>query len=159
VSITQSERPAALEHITYEWWMLWEMAVWLDGHGGLRDAEYNAHVESAAIHLRNLSQFLAKPGDSRDIRPGDFGVEWSCSPESEVELLATFERASQRVAHPSRERLKPNPGFVLGDLMPMVDAEMVRWFALVGHVPWTRYTENQVQGVGVRRAEWHWRRR
>jgi hypothetical protein len=159
VSLTEQELPNALEHVTYEWWMLWEVAIWLRDRDELPGAEWNAHVESAAIHLRNLSQFLAKSGDDRDIRPGDFGVTWSCSTETEGKLIETFDRASKLVAHPSRERLNPDRGWKLADLVPMVDAEMQRWFALVDHVPWTRDTEANVQGVAVRRAEWNRRRR
>jgi hypothetical protein len=29
VSLTEQELPNALEHVTYEWWMLWEVAIWL----------------------------------------------------------------------------------------------------------------------------------
>jgi hypothetical protein len=155
VKLTEQELPRALEHITYEWWMLWEATAWIARHDGHPGAELNVHLESAAIHLRNLAQFLAKPGDDRDIKPADFGVTWSCSTETESELLNIFDRASKRVAHPSRERLKPVPGWKLGELVPMLDAEMQRWFALATHVPWTRDTEANVQGVAIRRAEWN----
>lgn len=154
VSLTEQELPNALEHITYEWWMLWETAAWLRGHDGLRGAEWNVHVESAAIHMRNLSQFLAKSSDDRDIRPGDFGVTWSCSAETEGQLIRTFNRASRLVAHPSRERLNPDRGWKLADLVQMIDAEMQRWFALVDHVPWTREAEANLHGVADRRVEW-----
>lgn len=155
MSLTERELPNALEHVTYEWWMLWAVAVWLRNHDGRLGAEWNAHVESAAIHLRNLSQFLAKSSDDRDIRPGDFGVRWSCSSETEGKLVDTFDRASKLVAHPSRERLKPERGWLLADLVPIIDAEMQRWFALVDHVPWTSATEANVQGVALKRADWN----
>lgn len=157
MKLTEAELPRALEHVTYEWWMLWETTSWLDTHGRQPGAEWNAHVESAAIHLRNLAQFLAKSSDARDIRPGDFGVDWSCPTETEEALVDLFDRASKLVAHPSRERLKPERGWNLGELVPLVDAEMSRWFALIGHVPWTAQTHANVQGIAVRRA--HWNRR
>jgi hypothetical protein len=77
-----SDLKAEVEAIEYEHWMLLETGRVLRdrwGHG-LALVEANAYIESHAIHLRNLIEFLFIKGAGGKLMQADdavFGAKWN----------------------------------------------------------------------------------
>lgn len=63
-----------------------------------------AAVDAFYIHLRALIEFLVKPRDTRDIRRHDYVPNFELDDAVRDRLLATHTRASQYVAHFSKQR-------------------------------------------------------
>lgn len=118
------------EHVYYEIWMLVGCVKLLSGHFQSQSSELatifrNVVTESAAIHLRNLVDFLYPAANVKptDVLADDFfpqGKRPAAFPSLPSKLRDARERAHKQVSHLTTGRLSGNaPGktWPMGDLV------------------------------------------
>jgi hypothetical protein len=98
------------EHLLHELSMFWELAHSLRGHKK-GTTEYDALIESFAIHLRNLIEFFILPEKSDYVRAVHFfqnPAEWPTM-KLTGEFKKLHDRASNEVSHLTVRRIDGNP--------------------------------------------------
>jgi len=91
------------EHLLHELAMLWEAARELPS----RTASFETPtlVETFVLHLRNMIDFLYRPGKGDDVTAEDFldaGTTWDRSEPGE--LTTAHNRANKELNHPNSEK-------------------------------------------------------
>lgn len=97
--------------LDYSLHMLSEIAVNYDSTVN-SDQTLTAHcmIDSFFVHIRLLTDFLARPTKPIDFGPGEFGVEWTIPNTPEVErLLGYWTAASKFVVHFGHSRVPDKP--------------------------------------------------
>ncbi|MFA5907367.1 MAG: hypothetical protein WC815_01185 [Vicinamibacterales bacterium] len=120
-----------VQAIEYERWMLHETGLVLRTRWNqLRLVDANTYIESHAIHLRNLIEFLFDPSDKNHMCASDaaFGaVSWNEPwPDGFGKL---FGRASAEIAHLSRGRVVDEKTNWLPEHAARVEERFQRWLS------------------------------
>jgi hypothetical protein len=142
---TETEVRQASGHVKYEIDMLRATMSYLSKSAGQGDkVEWDVHLESFALHVRNLIDFFYTPPKDDDIVAeyyvSDVG-RWNAErPAVTSSLLDAKRNANKRIAHLTFGRLVADPGWawetIRAELQPVMEcflshlpAERGAWFA------------------------------
>lgn len=117
--MAQRDLPQGAAHLGYELWQMTLAAAELErlnatqqpGVADLKDGVvYNALLESALLHCRELIDVLVNPNRSGDdIRLNDFGSQWTISPQDEAKLAPVKRLLNKHLVHLTWKRVDDEP--------------------------------------------------